>query len=211
MRTFISYDSDTKELAGRIKRYLDGYDFGCFLAHDDIIPQDKWAEVIELSLEECTLFMPLLTPGFKTSFYCQQETGYAYCRGIEILSVLISEPPMGFLYDKQGITFNEERFDASCWKIVKHIGNKKQFSGAVIDKIIDEFYRSNSFEKAGENAEKMLPEFKFTSAQARRIMECIEDNPQIKESRRARPVIYKFIDKYGDVLDPDLVERYKDR
>jgi len=77
MRTFISYSSDIKKTAGKIKTYLDDYGFNCFLAHEDIPPQTVWPAEIIKALEESDLFLPLLTPEFAVSYFCQQETGFA--------------------------------------------------------------------------------------------------------------------------------------
>ena len=88
METFISYSTGIKITAGKIKAYMDNYDFNCFLAHEDIPPQTVWPAEIIKALEKCNLFLPLLTPKFTTSFFCQQETGFAYCRKVEILPVM---------------------------------------------------------------------------------------------------------------------------
>lgn len=97
MKTFISYHSRIRRLAGRIKEYLDRYGFEGFLAHHDIAPQSKWVGEIEANLSTCDLFLALLTEEFETSSFCQQETGFAYCRKVDILPVLISRAPMGFI------------------------------------------------------------------------------------------------------------------
>ena len=89
METFISYASGNKRTAGSIKEYLDQYGFNCFLAHEDIPPQTEWPAEILKALERCDLFLPLLTTSFTTSFYCQQETGFAYSIDVEILPVMI--------------------------------------------------------------------------------------------------------------------------
>src|SRR5208283_5359968 len=131
MITFISYASDIKRTAGRIKKYLDDFEFNCFLAHEDIPPQTVWPAEIVKALKRCDLFLPLLTPSFAESFFCQQETGFAYCRKIEILPVMMSKSPMGMIADLQAITFNEEEFDKSCWKIVKHVAKNESLSEPV--------------------------------------------------------------------------------
>ena len=114
METFISYTSGIKRTAGKIKEYLDQYGFNCFLAHEDIPPQTEWLSEILKALERCDLFFPLLTPGFTTSFYCQQETGFAYCREVEILPVMIFKAPMGMIADIQAVRFKKKRFELSC-------------------------------------------------------------------------------------------------
>jgi hypothetical protein len=210
MKSFISYHSSIDSFAGDMKRYLDRYGFNCFLAHDDIPPQAEWIQEIEQNLIQSDLFLPLLTPEYKYSFFCQQETGIAYYRRIEILPILMSEPPMGFIGRYQGIRFSQNNFENSCWKIVKHVAKISRFSDTVIDKILDEFCNSNSYDQAGNRASKILSEFKFTTDQLGRIMDCILENSQIKDSRTARPHVYDFIEEYEDELDPGFIEDYKE-
>ena len=211
MKTFISYHSRTRRLAGRIKEYLDRYGFEGFLAHHDIAPQSKWVREIEANLSTCDLFLPLLTEEFEISSFCQQETGFAYCRKVDILPVLISRAPVGFIASTQGIRFSEQHFDDSCWKIVKHVAKKEQFTDHVIDKIIDVFGERRSYDDAGKQAAKILTEFDFTGAQVEKIMQYVAENDQIYNSKTARPVIFEFMANYEEELDPDLVEEYRRR
>jgi hypothetical protein len=132
MNTFISHASKNKKTAGRIKKYLDKFGFNCFLAHEDIQPQTMWPAEILKALKRCDLFLPLLTPIFMESFYCQHETGFAYCNKVEILPIKASKAPMGMIADLQAVTFNKNEFDSSCWKIVKHVAKKKR-SGRTSD------------------------------------------------------------------------------
>jgi hypothetical protein len=206
METFISYASDIKRTAGRIKEYLDQYGFNCFLAHEDIPPQTEWPAEILNALEECDLFLPLLTPGFIASFYCQQETGFAYCRDVEILPVYVSKAPMGMIANIQAVRFNRKKFELSCWKIVKHVTKKGSLSGPVLDALIKEFGESGSYDDACERAGKILNEFDFTQRQVKTIRRYIKKNDQIHGTKEARDCIFKFMDKYSEHFD----EGYRD-
>lgn len=208
MKTFISYHNSIDRLAGDIKKYLDDYAFNCFLAHEDIVPQSHWPEKIEQNLDESDLFLPLLTPEFEISFFCQQETGYAYCKGIQIVPVVISKPPMGFISDIQGIRFNVKRFDASCWKIVKHIAKNTPLSVPVIDSLISYFGETITYDQAYERAKLILNEFDFTPTQLDEIKSHIEENSQINETKKARDCIFEFMGRYKDFFDDDFVKWY---
>lgn len=211
MQTFISYNSNIDRLAGDIKEYLDQYGFNCFLAHDDIPPQSRWLEKVEENLEESDLFLPLLTPEFGTSIYCQQETGYAYCRDIEILPVVISHQPMGFISGIQGIKFDENEFDESCWAIVKYVAKIKDLSAPILKRLIKDFGETSSYDEAYENTKNILLEFDFTPKQIRMIKEHIDSNDQIYHSKTARPYVLDFIEKYSDHFGEEFVEEYKER
>ncbi len=206
MNTFISYPSAIKKTAGMIKEYLDQYGFNCFLAHEDILPQTVWPAEILRALKECDLFLPLLTPKFMESFYCQQETGFAYCKEVEILPIMISKAPMGMIADLQAVKFNKNEFNPSCWKIVKHVAKRKSISGPVLDAMVTWFGESDSYDTANERAKKILNEFDFTPRQIKKIREYIRKNSQIHETKHARDSILKFIDKYNAYFD----EKFKD-
>jgi hypothetical protein len=189
MYTFISYSSEIKKTAGKVKAYLDDYGFNCFLAHEDIPPQTVWPAEIVKALKKCNLFLPLLTPEFTTSFFCQQETGFAYCRKVEILPVMISKAPMGMIADLQAVRFNEKEFENSCWKIVDHVAKKTSLSGQILDALIKAFGESESYDDACDWAQYLLSGFTFTPRQIRAIKKHIENNSQINETKRARDVI----------------------
>ena len=208
MKTFISYASDIKRPAGKIKEYLDKYGFNCFLAHEDIPPQTEWPSEILKALERCDLFLPLLTPGFITSFYCQQETGFAYCREVEILPVMISKAPMGMIADMQAVRFNRKKFELSCWRIVKHVAKKNSLSGPVLDALIKEFGESGTYDYACERADKILNEFDFIPRQVKTIRRYIKKNYQIHQTKEARECIFKFMDRYSRYFDDDFRDWY---
>ena len=211
MRTFISYSSDIKKIAGKIKAYLDDYGFNCFLAHEDIPPQTVWPDEIIKALKECDLFLPLLTPEFTTSFFCQQETGFAYCRKVEILPVKISKAPMGMIANLQAVSFNERQVENSCWKIVDHIAKKTSLSGQILDELIKLFGESVHYADANEWAEYLLDGFTFTPKQIRTIKEYIKSNSQINETWKARDDIFNFMKKHPNVFDDEFVDWYDKR
>ncbi len=208
METFISYSSGIKNTAGRIKNYLDQFGFSCFLAHEDIPPQTVWPEEILAVLKRCDLFLPLLTPGFIESFFCQQETGFAYCKGVEILPVMISKAPMGTISNIQAVRFNKKDFNSSCWKIVKHVAKRKSISKSVLDALIKWFGESGSYDIANERAKLILNEFEFSPRQVKIIRSHIKNNSQIYETKHARDSIFKFIEKYDKHFDEEFVKWY---
>lgn len=208
METFISYSSKSKKTAGHIKEYLDKFGFNCFLAHEDIPPQTVWPKEIVKFLNRCDLFLPLLTQGFIESFFCQQETGFAYCKGVEILPVMISKEPMGMIANIQAVKFDKNKFDSSCWKIVKHVAKRKSLSKSVLDALVKWFGESNSYDIATERAKKILNVFYFTPRQVMKIRSHIKRNSQIHETKEARDSIFRFIEKYDSYFDQDFKDWY---
>lgn len=211
MKTFISYESTIKVMAGNIKSYLDNFNFNCFLAHEDIIPQNKWPEDLDKALKSSSLFLPILTPEFKQSFYCQQETGFACCQGIQILPVMVSQSPMGMISDLQAIKFNESDLENSCWKIVDHVAKNPALSKTVLDALIQWFGESDSYGTANARAKKVLCDYDFSDEQLLKIKSYIEDNSQIHETKNARDVIFDFMRKHKAYFDEDFISWYDSR
>ena len=208
MKTFISYAKDSKRTAGRIKEYLDQYGFNCFLAHEDIPPQTEWPSEILNALERCDLFLPLLTSGFIESFYCQQETGFAYHRDVEILPVYISKAPMGMIANIQAVRFNRKNFESSCWRIIKHVAKMDSLSGPVLDALIKWFGKSGTYDDACERADKILNAFDFNQRQVKTIRRYIKKNTQIHQTKEARDSIFKFMDSYSRYFDDEYRDWY---
>jgi hypothetical protein len=212
VKTFISYVAHAKQkrLAGRIKRYLDKYAFNCFLAHEDIPPLSHWPRRLQKNLDECDLFLAVLTTEYNESFYCQQELGYACHRKIEVLPILVSALPVGIIYDVQGIHLNPKTLVASCRKIVRHVATIESLSEPVVSEMINEFGEAGSFDQAGRRARRLLSESRltFSRKQARAILDRTLANRQIAESRSASPYIRDFIEKYRRYLKPQLIKRY---
>lgn len=211
MNTFISYTSDIRITAGRIKTYLDKYEFNCFLAHEDIPPQTEWPAEIVKALKKCDLFLPLLTQGFLESFFCQQETGFAYCREVEILPIMISKAPMGIIANIQAVRFNKKQFEISCWKIVKHVAKNTSLSEPVLDALIKEFGESGTYDEACDRARRILNEFSFNRRQITQIRNHIKNNSQINETKTARDIIFQFMKTYPAFFNDAFVNFYDNK
>jgi len=160
------------------------------------------------ALKKCDLFLPLLTSGFIESFFCQQETGFAYCRKVEILPLMISKAPMGMIADLQAIKFNKEEFESSCWKILVHVGKIEALSRSVLDALITWFGESSTYNEAAERAKNILNEFDFSKRQIEDIRKHIKKNSQIHGTKEARDSIFKFMDRYSTYFDDTFREWY---
>lgn len=96
-RIFASYSSLDRNLAGTIKDCLENYSLSVFLAHEDIKPTVDWQNELVYNLRGCDIFMPILTGGFNTSEWTNQEVGFAYALGKTILPLKIQVNPNGFI------------------------------------------------------------------------------------------------------------------
>ena len=104
---FISYSSQEKKLAGRLKVFLQSYcGFEVFLAHDDIPGGIEWEKEIFNSIKENDFFVPLISEAFRQSEYADQEIGIAVCLNKKIIPIkLESINPYGFINKYQALQY----------------------------------------------------------------------------------------------------------
>ncbi len=97
--------------------------------------------------------------------------------------------------DLQAVKFNRKEIESSCWKIIKHVGNKKSISGPILNALIMWFSECNSYDIAAERAKMIMNEFEYNPRQIRQIRKHIKNNFQIHQTKEARETIFKFMDK----------------
>ncbi len=102
-RLFISHIATHKDKATRLKDCLFPYAISGFVAHEDIHPTLEWQREIERALYTMDAFLAIHTPGFKDSFWTQQEVGFAVGRGVKIISLKMGEDPTGFISKHQAL------------------------------------------------------------------------------------------------------------
>lgn len=94
---FISHKDEIKRKAHIIKKRLFLYGISSFVAHDDIEPTKEWIVEIERALVSMDALVALLTVGFSSSVWTNQEVGIAHGKEKLILSVKLGEDPKGFI------------------------------------------------------------------------------------------------------------------
>ncbi len=96
-KVFISHLAKDKEKASKIQHYLLRNEISGFVAHEDIEPTRVWQESIEEALKTMDVLLILITQGFFSSIWTNQEIGYALGLGKKIISIKIGDDPKGFI------------------------------------------------------------------------------------------------------------------
>jgi len=128
---FLSYRTVDKKLAGQIKGELEKHGIRVFLAHDDIEPSFEWKEKILLELNQCDIFLPLLTDSFRGSEYTDQEAGIAFAGEKVILPLKVTQNPHGFIERFQALTVKPENVAQSCNKLIRFLTENHGFQSAL--------------------------------------------------------------------------------
>ncbi len=111
---FVSYATEDKRLAGKLKTFLEKLGLNVFLAHQDIEPTAKWRDRIISDLKSSYIFIALRTKNYLQKQYTEQECGFALALDKKILSLCIGTKTseMGFCSEYQGAAFKAGDDDA---------------------------------------------------------------------------------------------------
>lgn len=120
-RLFISHKDDSKKFANDLKKALEVFGISSFVAHDDIEPSTEWQTEIEKALLSMDSLLALLTTGFSSSVWTNQEVGFAFGKGVFILSVKAGEDPKGFVGKFQALRPINKNVDDLALQIVEHL------------------------------------------------------------------------------------------
>jgi len=96
VRAFVSHLALHREFASRVSTELETHGISGFVAHDHILVTHEWQTEIERALSSAEVFVGLVHPDSSTSYWMQQEVGWAMGRGIPIFMVRLGADPIGF-------------------------------------------------------------------------------------------------------------------
>lgn len=116
-RIFLSHKSEVKAQTADVKKGLEFFGASCFVAHADIHPTREWQDEIENALASMDGFVALMSEGFHDSYWTDQEVGYAFARGIPILTVRLGRDPYGFIGKFQALSCDWKQVPKEIAKI----------------------------------------------------------------------------------------------
>jgi hypothetical protein len=90
-RAFISYSRVNKEFATKLSKGLRAAGYPIWFDQLDIPTGARWDDELEDALQECSIFMIILTPASIASENVKDEIGYAIDHGKRILPVLLED------------------------------------------------------------------------------------------------------------------------
>ena len=177
---FLSHVSQQKEVASKLQEKLEDYAISAFVAHEDIEPNQKWQDKIELALSSMDALVALLTNGFRESKWCDQEVGVAIGRKVIVLPVRYEIDPYGFIGKIQGISANKKNVPTICDEIFNVLLNdsttKRRMTEAIVYKLCNSCGFKESIEtmKLLERASENL-----TSEMKDKLRVAVQNNSQI--------------------------------
>ncbi len=85
---FVSFSHEDEAFVGELADKLTAEGISFFKADRDIQPATDWDEEIWAAIRRCRVFLPILTPRFVKSRWCELEGGAARVTGKKVLPVL---------------------------------------------------------------------------------------------------------------------------
>ncbi len=199
---FLSYSSEDRVLAGKIKYILEHYwNFNVFLAHEDLEPSIEWEKEILRNLHNCEIFMPLISENFQKSNWADQESGIAFNKGKLVLSICNPGlPPYGFIRRYQAFFYHDSRDPFNqVSRVVEILETRDIFKKRIFEGIIVALENSQSFDMTRNLAKLLNSHFDSISKDHfKRIKIAIENNGQVKdEAYRFPSLLARLEQKFG--------------
>jgi hypothetical protein len=212
-KVFLSYSSKDATLAGSLKKYLEYYGTEAFLAHEDIMPGEKWKAEIMKQLATCDILVPILTKEAAASPYVNQEIGYALARDVEMLPIMVSAEPFGFISETQGMKpkatlRGEIDFGTVAFHVVERILRNEITREILIRRVIDGLAGSDSFEETRCKTRILETYDEFTKSDIQTMVIAATANSQVNQCTKGMGRLKTIFRKYHRYMAPDIIDKF---
>lgn len=171
-RLFFSHKAEVKKQAAELKRRLQLFGVSSFVAHEDIRPTKEWQDEIENALSSMDALVALMTEKFHDSVWTDQEVGFAFGRGVPIVSVKLGKDPYGFIGKFQALSCS---WDTAAKEIVKILIKHDRMLNAYVNAV----QACQSFDDGNMLAEILPLIDKLSEEQIDRLISAYNDNDQV--------------------------------
>jgi hypothetical protein len=184
-RAFVSYSTIDKKTAADVKRVFEDFDFDVFVAHDDIQVSDEWRERILDELQQCDVFIPILSQNFLKSDWTQQEVGaVSLRRDVAVVPLSIDGTiPTGFIQHIQGkqIPVDGVSAELAIYPLAK------KFPRLVLPAMIRKVAAAKTYRSAESALRPIEPHFdRLTGGELERLVAASLQNRQVTDASEFR-------------------------
>lgn len=200
MYAFISYQTNDKLVAARVKNVLAPIGITSFMAHEDINVSEEWRLKILDEIGKADLFVSIWSANYYQSWWCIQESGIAAFRsGVTCIPLSTDGSiPQGFAGHIQSTKIDPENIYLQNLLpgIIRHDLN---FG---IQLLIKSISGSRSYRGAEDNFQQILPYVNVLSdVQAKQLLEVSIKNDQVHHaSQCASEYLPPLLSKHGHLL-----------
>ena len=179
VRAFISHTHKRRAIASELKECLGKLGISSFVAHMDITPTKKWLREMQAALFSMDLLVAILSKGFKSSDWTDQEVGVAVGRQVPTISIKRKVDPYGFLSEDQAIPgSNSPREWAET--IFEFAANDTRLREMTVDAFILATENALNFKTTDYLFEDLFPHIEsLTDSQVVRLVDAFNENSQV--------------------------------
>jgi len=190
-RAFLSHTYAKRHFVSSVKEALRPFGIAGFVAHDDINPSRDWRNSIKAALGTCDVFVPFLHDGFHESQWCDQEVGWALCRGVPILPIRPagfdrSTAHDGFLEESQDVCLEQsEGPNVVRWTADKIFGSlfaHGETRDVAVKALAEAFVNSRSFNQTRRLWDLIMRQPMIEGPQLRRLEYAVSSNNQVSSA-----------------------------
>ena len=139
-RLFISHESKLATWCVNLCVALKQLGISGFVAHKDLDPGSKWQNEIELALASMDAIVAVVSEGFSSSDWCDQEIGAAIGRDKLVVPIIYPELPYGFMNKYQAL-----RGDGDvARKLFLALARSEKTTSEICDGLVFKFKHSKS-------------------------------------------------------------------
>jgi hypothetical protein len=202
---FLSHANKDKKIAKKLADELNNYGLKVFVAHEDIEVGVKWEPTLFVKIKECDLFVAILSENFHSAQYTDHEVGIAYGLHKLLFPIRIDDTmPYGFMSKFQAKKISKDIDKDEITKLFFKMVATSEKGVEMVNKLIEEFRISNSFEKANHNADILSQYSKFSDEQLKQIAEAFVYNDQIREGFRSGRWCERLLKDNWKLLDKSI-------
>jgi hypothetical protein len=196
-RLFITHRAQEKLAAAELKMKLLPYGICGFVAHRDIEPNQIWQTEIERALVSMHALVALITPGFDSSVWCQQEIGFALGRGVPVIPIRLGLDPHGFIGQIQALTADLVNPGGLANTLVDTLLKDDRTSGMMRERLVREFESVKTWESARQLRPKLVSITEFDDGQLTRIEKALSENEKVATAYGVPEAIKQLLTRHG--------------
>ena len=196
-RLFITHRAQDKSGAAELKAKLSPYGVCGFVAHQDIAPNQIWQSEIERALVSMHALAALITPGFDTSVWSQQEIGFALGRGVPVIPVRVGSDPHGFIARIQALSADLSNPTTMGSALVDTLLKDSRTAAMMRERLVREFESAKTWETARLLRPKIVLITEFSDAQLSRIEKALTENEKVATAYGVPEAIKQLLTRHG--------------
>lgn len=178
-RLFLSHISAHKIVVAELKKELRCWGVSAFIAHEDIAPSLEWQNEIELALRSMHALTALLTPGFHSSEWTDQEVGFALGRGVLVVPVRLGLDPYGFIGKVQALSGSLDHPLRIAPLLFSILLNHSSTHRHMRNGLVHAFAAAGSFNSAISLSKEIATVKNFSDDEKAVILRACKDNDQV--------------------------------